>query len=93
MLLGTVVAGTQATVAVLIPLAFSVPGAGLPLLVLLMGMSYIASQVSPAHVCLSVAAEHFKVPLLALVKKTLPVAASFMAVCAAYYALMKAAGL
>ena len=92
MVLGTLVAGTQATVAVLIPMAFAAPGAGLPLLVLLMGMSYIASQVSPAHVCLSVAAEHFKIPLSALIRRTLPVAAAFTMAVAVYYGVLKSVG-
>ena len=88
MLLGVVIAGSQAMIAILIPIAFATAGAGMPLLVLLMCMAYIAMQVSPTHVCLSVVVEYYKLPLIALIKKTMPIAVSFTALSLAYYYLL-----
>ena len=88
-LVGTIVAGTQAIVAVGIPLAFStIPNAGIPLLVFLMSMSYIAMQVSPTHICLGIVTEHFGVQFDKFVKKTLPVMGIFIVFLFAYYLLL-----
>lgn len=88
MLVGTLIAGTQAMVAVMIPLAFATPGSGLALLTLLMCMSYIAAQVTPTHICLSVVAEYYRSSLVALVRKTLPVVGIFLVVAVGYYYLL-----
>lgn len=88
MLVGTVIAGSQAMIAMLIPIAFAAAQAGMPLLVLLMSMAYIAMQVSPTHVCLSVVVEYYKMPLVGLIKKTIPVVLAAMAVSVAYYYLL-----
>ena len=90
MFFGTVVSGTQAMVAVLIPIAFAAPTAGLPLLTLLMCMNYAAAQVSPMHICLSVITEHNKTTLGALVRKTVPVIGTFMLIAVGYYYLLRA---
>lgn len=88
-LVGTVVAGTQAIIAVGIPLAFStIPNAGIPLLVFLMSMSYIAMQVSPTHICLGIVTEHFGVQFDKFVKKTLPVMGIFIVFLLGYYLLL-----
>lgn len=89
MFVGTVVSGHQTMVAVLIPLAFAAPGAGLPLLVLLMSMNYAAAQVSPLHICLSVISEYHHITLGALVKKSVPVIGSFLLVAVGYYYVLK----
>ena len=78
-LIGTIIAGSQAIIAVGIPLAFAtVPNAGITLLIFLMSMSYIAMQISPTHICLAIVTEHFKVSFDSLVKKTLPVMGIYM---------------
>ncbi len=87
MFVGAVIAGAQATVAILIPLAFAA-GPSLPLLVLLMSTGYMAAQISPAHICLSVVAEYYRSSLAALVKKTLPVLAVFSVLAFVYYYLL-----
>ena len=87
MLVGAVIAGTQAMVAIIIPLAFT-SGPSLPLLVLLMSTGYMAAQVAPAHICLSVVAEYYRSSLAALVKKTLPVLAVFSVLALSYYYLL-----
>ena len=89
MLLGTVIAGTQAMVAILIPIAFAGAQAGMPLLILLMCMGYIAAQVSPTHICLSVVTERYGTTLASLVRKTLPVMLAFLLACAGYFYMLK----
>src|SRR5690554_2175449 len=55
MFFGTLLAGSQAMIVLLIPLAFAtIPNGGLPLLVFLMCMTYIAMQISPTHICLAI---------------------------------------
>ena len=88
MLLGAVIAGTQAMAAIVIPLAFTA-GPDLPLLVLLMSTGYMAAQVSPSHICLTIVAEYYRSSLAALVRKTLPVLAAFSALALAYYYLLR----
>lgn len=84
-LLGTMIAGTQAIIALAIPLAFaSIPGGGLALMVLLMSMTYIAMQISPVHVCLTVVTEQFHTTFFSLVQRTLPVMAVFLVVVSGY---------
>ena len=89
--LGTVISGAQAIAAIGIPLAFlSVPGAGLPLFILLMGMAFSANQLTPTHVCLPAAAEYFHISFGALVKKSLPLVLSYTLILFGYYFLMTA---
>ncbi len=89
--IGTIIAGSQAIAALGIPLAFlTIPNAGLPLFVLLMGLAWAANQITPTHVCLSVITSYFKISLGALAKKSVPVLAVFCAVLVAYYWLLTA---
>lgn len=84
-LVGTIIAGTQAIIALGIPLAFAaMPNGGLPLMVLLMSMTYIAMQVSPTHICLAIVTEEFKTSYIELVKRTVPVMALFLLVLSGY---------
>jgi hypothetical protein len=84
-LLGTLVAGSQAIIAIGIPLAFAaIPSGGVVLLVLLMCMTYIAMQISPAHVCLAVVIEVFDTSFFDLVKRTMPVMLAFLVIATAY---------
>ena len=83
---GTIVAGSQAIISMCLVMAFqAIPGAGLPLLVFLMSCSYIAMQVSPTHVCLTLATEHFRTDFGALIKRTVPVVFAFFVVVTGYY--------
>lgn len=87
--LGTVISGAQAIAAIGIPLAFlSIPNAGLPLFILLMGMAFSANQLTPTHVCLPAAAEYFHINFGALVKKSLPLVLSYVVVLFGYYFLL-----
>lgn len=86
---GTLVAGGQSMIAIVTPVAFAtVPRAGTALLVLLMSMSYIAAQISPTHICLSIVVDYFKVSFGSLIKKTIPVLIPFMMIVLGYYFVM-----
>ena len=88
-LAGTIVAGSNGIIAMCIPMAFAtIPDGGAALMVLLMSSSYIAMQVSPTHVCLTLIAEYFHVSLGSMVKKTIPVMICFMAFLIPYYYLL-----
>lgn len=82
---GTLVAGSQAIIALALPLAFaSIPTGGLALMILLMCITYIAMQISPTHICLAIVTEAFNVSLADLVKKTFPVVITFSIITMAY---------
>jgi len=86
---GGVVSGSNGIIAMGTPIAFAaIPGAGVPLMVLLMCMCHAASQVSPVHVCLVVATEYFGVSLGDLAKKTLPISLLFCVLMIGYYHLL-----
>lgn len=86
---GTVVAGAQAIIAICAVMAFAaIPGGGMPLMVLLMSFAYAAMQISPTHICLFIAADDFGVPMMAIVRKTIPVIAIFCALTIPYYWLL-----
>lgn len=86
---GTILIGSQGMVAVALPLAFAtIPNAGLPLLVFLMGIAYIAMQISPTHICLPIVVEEYGTTFSALVQKTMPVLLSFLVILSAYSYLL-----
>ena len=86
---GTLVASSTAVGSAFIPLAFSmIPDGGVVLLVLLMGFSYAAAQMSPTHVCLAVIMEYFGVTMGSVIKKTLPVVGSYCVILLGYYLLI-----
>ena len=83
--LGTLVAGSQAIIALALPLAFaSIPNGGLALMILLMCITYIAMQISPTHICLAIVTEAFDVSLADLVKKTFPIVITFSVITIVY---------
>jgi integral membrane protein (TIGR00529 family) len=87
--IGTLVAGSQAIIALALPLAFAtIPNGGLALMILLMCMTYIAMQVSPTHICLAIVTEAFDISFIELVKKTFPVLVIFTAITALYSYLL-----
>lgn len=88
---GTVISGSQAIAAIGIPLVYmSMPEAGLPMFILLMGTAFAANQLTPTHVCLPITAEYFHISLGALVRKSIPVVLSFCAILLGYYFLLVA---
>lgn len=83
---GTVVGGSQAIIVIGIPLVFmTITNAGLPIFVLLMGMTFVANQLTPTHVCLPVTAEYFHISFGTLAKKSLPIVLLLSAAFIAYY--------
>ncbi|WP_462354741.1 DUF401 family protein [Fusobacterium ulcerans] len=87
--IGTLVAGSQAIIALALPLAFAtIPDGGLALMILLMCMTYIAMQVSPTHICLAIVTEAFDVSFIELVKKTFPILIIFTAITVVYSYLL-----
>lgn len=89
MFFGTLVAGSQGMIVLLIPLAFAtVENSGLALLVLLMCMTYIAMQISPTHICLGIITEATGTPFDVLVKKSLPIIFAFIIISCLYSYLL-----
>ncbi|MEG2191934.1 MAG: DUF401 family protein, partial [Oscillospiraceae bacterium] len=85
-LFGTVVSGSLTIIVLCLPVAMAtVPGAGLPLVVLLMSTTYTAMQISPTHICLALVAEHFDVSLGSIIRRTIPLVAVFMVISVMYY--------
>lgn len=86
---GTIVSGSQAIVALCMPMAIAaVPGAGLPLVVMLMCSTYAAMQLSPTHICLFIAVDYFHTSMGDLIKRTIPVIAVFCLIMSGYVWLL-----
>ena len=69
-LFATIVGGLQTSIGLFMVLALeSVPGAGLPLFILLMSFGHLGAQLSPTHVCLTISCEYFHVTIGDLVKR------------------------
>ena len=82
--------GSSASIALGAPLAFSaIPDGGVPLMVVLLCMSHASSQISPAHVCLTIASEYYDISFGSLVKKTLPATIAFCMIMIIYYHVLK----
>lgn len=81
----TVLSGSTGAIAMGTPLAFAAMEGGMPLMVYLMCICHAASQVSPTHICLVVAADYFHVTLGELVRKTLPISLAFCVLMTMYY--------
>ena len=93
--LGTIVAGSQAMIVLCMSMAMGsvAPGhTGLAMFVLMMCMNYIAMQLSPTHICLTICAEDFSVSLGDLVKKTVPLVLVFTVISFLYYGILYMAG-
>ena len=85
---GGIISGTTAIIALGTPIAFAALEGSVPLMVLLMCMSHGASQISPIHVCLVVASEHFRIPLTSLIRKTIPYTLLFCLFALIYYNIL-----
>ena len=84
-LASTLIAGSQATIALVISMAFAaIPDGGVPMMVFLMSLTYIAMQISPTHICLLITAEYYNITFIDLVRKTMPVLVSFLVITIVY---------
>lgn len=76
--IGSVVSGSQAIVALCLPMAIAaIPNGGIALLVLLMSIAWAAMQISPTHVCAFVACQYYGTTLGDLLVKAIPVLLPF----------------
>ena len=89
---GGIISGANGIIALGAPVAFAALPCNVPLAVMLMCMCHAASQVSPTHVCLTVASEYYGITLGDLIKKTLPRSLLFCALMLLYYNLMTLCG-
>lgn len=90
--IGGIVSGSNGIIAMAASLAFATVQGGMPFMVLLMGICHVASQLSPTHVCLVVAADYFKITLGELIRKTIPAALIFIVFILGYYHMLIALG-
>ena len=92
---GAVVAGSQAIIVLCMPMAMASLGGepALSLFILLMCMNYAAMQISPIHICLTLCAEDYKVPLSSMTMKTLPMVLVFTVISFLYYGGLRLCGL
>lgn len=92
---GAIVAGSQGIIVLCMPMAMASLNGGpaLSLFILLMCMNYAAMQISPVHICLTLCAEDFNVPLGAMAMKTMPMVCVFTIISFAYYLLLSSFGL
>lgn len=89
MFFGTLLAGSQAMIVLLIPLAYgTIANAGLALLIFLMSITYIAMQVSPTHICLAIVTEDYGTSFDSLVKRTMPILILFTIISSIYSYLL-----
>ncbi|WP_026338893.1 DUF401 family protein [Fusobacterium russii] len=87
---GTILVGSQAIIAIIIPIAFStLENIGLAYFTYLMSLTYIAMQISPAHVCLGIITEYSGTTFNGLLKKTFPVLTIFILISTVYYLIIK----
>ncbi|MGN0157676.1 MAG: DUF401 family protein [Brotaphodocola sp.] len=86
---GSIASGSTAIIVMCLPMAISaIPNGGVSLLALLISSSYCAMQVSPTHICLTLATEYFHTTLGDLIRRTLPVIVTFFICIILYYNLL-----
>lgn len=90
---GGIVSGATGIIAMGTPIAFAALNGGMPFMVLLMCICHAASQISPTHVCLVVAADYFNVSIGELIRKTIPAAILFCLLMIGYYQVLLAFGI
>ena len=86
---GTIISGSQAMIALCLPMAFAaIPDGGLGLLVMLMCITWASMQISPTHVCSFVAAEFYHTTLGDLVVRAIPIVLLFCVIAYGYGTLL-----
>ena len=85
-LIGSIISGANAIIALGLPMAFAaISDGGSPLLILLMSFAYAGMQISPTHVCLTIVTEYFDTSMLDLIKRTIPIMTIFCILTIGYY--------
>lgn len=75
-------------IAITTPLAFATCQGNVALMILLMSVCHAASQISPTHICVILAAEHFHISVGELIRKLLPRSLLFIGMIIVYYNLL-----
>ena len=93
--IGTLVGGSTTIYVLCIPMAIASVNGGsfYALFLLVMSISYIVMQINPTHICLPLCAEDYKIPLVSLIVKAIPLVAVATVLCFGYYFLLRAFGL
>lgn len=84
----TVISGSTASISLVVPLAFAATPGNAALAVYMAGVCHAASQISPTHICVAVAAEYFGVPFGEMIRRTLPMSLLFFLLMTGYYLLL-----
>lgn len=89
------VGGTMAVYVLCIPMMLNTTGGVgfFSLFLLCMTMQYVIMQVCPTHICLTLCAEDYKIPLGSLIVKTAPLVIVATALAFGYYFILSAFGL
>ena len=85
------VATNNAIIPIFIPMVISMATPGqnmLPMIMLVMSATYIAMQITPMHVCISICADDYKIPLGRVIKKIVPMALIDCAAAIVYYLIL-----
>ena len=89
------VGGTMAVYMLCIPMMINTTGGVgfFPLFLLCMTMQYVIMQVCPTHICLTLCAEDYKIPLGSMIAKTIPLVVVATCLAFGYYFLLMFLGL
>lgn len=90
--IGTLVGGSTTIYVLAIPMLITAfPGSQFyPMFLLVMSASYTVMQVNPTHICLTLCAEDYKIPLGSLIAKSVPLVIVATALCFGYYFILTA---
>lgn len=93
--IGTLVGGSTTIYVLAVPMLIAAfPGeAFYPMFLLVMSASYTVMQVNPTHICLTLCAEDYKIPLGSLIAKSVPLVIVATGLCIGYYFVLTAFGI
>lgn len=88
------VGGTMAVYMLCIPMMINTTGGVgfFPLFLLCMTMQYVIMQVCPTHICLTLCAEDYKIPLGSLIVKAMPLVVVAACLAFGYYGILTMLG-
>ena len=77
-----------------VPMLLADPSIGsfFPAFLLCMTMSYVIMQVCPTHICLTLCAEDYKIPLGSLIVKAMPLVVVAACLAFGYYGILTMLG-
>ena len=91
---GPLVGGSMTTYVLGVPMLLADPSIGsfFPAFLLCMTMSYVIMQVCPTHICLTLCAEDYKIPLGSLIVKAMPLVVVAACLAFGYYGILTMLG-